>query len=165
MQIKFTKVSFKQFAKDFNEILNEDEKKRINIRKLYDEIKLPKRSTTGSAGYDFYMPYDCYLSLGNTKILTGIRAVMPQNVVLQLYPRSSLGFKYGFQLINTVGIIDSDYANAENEGHIMAKVHLDVPHQFYKGDKFMQGIFIPYYTTDDDNVTAERVGGIGSTGK
>ena len=165
MQIKFTKVSFEQFAKDFNSN-NGSEKKDIDyIKDIYDNIRLPERSTTGSAGYDFFIPYDYNPTKYSNVILTGIRAIMPQDVVLQLYPRSSLGFKYGMRLVNTVGIIDSDYANAENEGHIMLKLRLEVPVSFYQGDKIVQGIFIPYYTTDDDNVTAERVGGIGSTGK
>ena len=50
---------------------------------------------------------------------------MEENWVLQCYPRSGLGFKFRLQLNNTVGIIDSDYYNSDNEGHIFAKITND----------------------------------------
>ena len=99
-------------------------------------------------------------------IPTGIRCKVQSNYVLQLYPRSSLGFKYGMELINTVGIIDSDYYEADNEGHIMIKIRPTVKQlQLKMGEKFAQGIFLPFGITRDDDVTTKRSGGIGSTGK
>ena len=155
---KFEKVSFNEFKNGFDN-LNEEE-----IKKIYDDLKLPKRATKGSAGYDFY------LEPGKTiKIPTGIRAKMEVNYVLKLYPRSGLGFKYRLQLNNTVGIIDSDYYYSDNEGHIYAKItndsnegkslHVD------KGTGFMQGIFLEYGITIDDDTTEVRNGGFGSTTK
>ena len=89
----------------FGEQYTEDQ-----IKALYEEIKLPKRATAGSAGYDFYAPVTLTLKPGETvKIPTGIRVEMEENWVLKCYPRSGLGFKYRLQLNNTVGIIDSDY--------------------------------------------------------
>ena len=85
-----------------------------------------------------------------------------------IYPRSGLGFKYKVQLYNTVGVIDSDYFNAKNEGHILVKIYNDSPDEtkqlfLDKGDAFVQGIFQPYGIVEDDNATAERTGGFGST--
>lgn len=164
--IRFEKVSYQQFYddyKDMNDLLTDEE-----ISRMYKELKLPKRATTGSAGYDFFAPFAFALEKGETiKIPTGIRAIMPENVVLQIYPRSGLGFKYREQLDNGVGIIDSDFANSDNEGHIMLKITNDskVPKimDIERGKGFAQGIFMPYLVTDDDAATGVRNGGWGST--
>lgn len=135
----------------------------------YDNLKLPKRATKYSAGYDFYSPFDFSLNPGETiKIPTGIRARMREYYVLMLFPRSSLGFKYRLQLDNTVGIIDADYYNSDNEGHIFVKLTNDSKDKklvIKTGDAICQGIFINYGITEDDDVTEERNGGFGSTNK
>ena len=120
---RFEKVSFEQFLKDFGDTypLNEEA-----IKNIYDNIKLPRRATVGSAGYDFYAPVEIRLNPGETaKIPTGIRSYIENGYVLEIYPRSGLGFKYRLQLNNTVGIIDSDYYNSANEGHIFIKITND----------------------------------------
>ena len=139
------------------------------VKQIYEDIKLPKRATKGSAGYDFYAPFAFTLKPGETiKIPTGIRAKMDGEWVLCLFPRSGLGFKYRLQLNNTVGIIDSDYFYSDNEGHIFAKITNDSNEDKVlnvdRGVGFMQGIFMEFGTTIDDDVTTERNGGFGSTG-
>ena len=132
------------------------------------EIPMPKRATTGSAGYDFVSPLEVTIPAGETALIpTGIRAEMEQGWVLLLFPRSSFGFKYSMRLANTVGVIDSDYAFAKNEGHIMVKLRnpLDTPVAIAKGDRFCQGVFLPYGTAEEEEDFAERSGGMGSTGK
>jgi dUTP pyrophosphatase len=132
------------------------------------EIPLPKRATAGSAGYDFVSPLEVIVGPGETALIpTGIRAEMENGWVLLLFPRSSLGFKYSLRLANTVGVIDSDYAFAKNEGHIMVKLRnpLSVPVTIGRGDRFCQGIFLPYGTAEEDGEFALRQGGFGSTGK
>ncbi|MDE6241779.1 MAG: hypothetical protein K2M08_05075 [Anaeroplasmataceae bacterium] len=141
-----------------------------NAIEIYNQLKLPKRATKGSAGYDFYAPFDITLNPGQTiKIPTGIRVSMEPNYVLKLYPRSGLGFKYRLQLNNTVGIIDSDYYFSDNEGHIFAKITNDTNENkvvhLKQGEAFMQGIFIEYGITLDDDTTEVRNGGFGSTTK
>lgn len=134
-----------------------------------DEIPLPRRATAGSAGYDFTAPATFIIPAGgSTLIPTGIRAEMDPEWVLMIFPRSSLGFKYGIRLCNTVGVIDSDYAHAKNEGHIMVKLFNDSDREvtILKGDRFCQGVFLPYGTAEEeDTVLNDRSGGIGSTGK
>lgn len=156
---KFEKVSLEQFKADF-EGENADE--------VYAAIKLPKRATSGSAGYDFYAPYDIKLAPGETaKIPTGIRVLIEDSWVLMLYPRSGLGFKYRLQLNNTVGIIDSDYHLSENEGHIFIKITNDSNEgktvEIPAGTGFAQGIFVEYGITFDDEADGVRNGGFGST--
>jgi dUTP pyrophosphatase len=162
---KFEKVSYEQFEKDFIDCFGETSE---NIREIYDEIKLPKRATTGSAGYDYYSPVDITLKPGETvKIPTGIRCRMENGWVLMNYPRSGLGFKYRLQLNNTVGVIDSDYYGSSNEGHIMSKMTNDSNEgkvvEIKKGTGFMQGIFMEFGICEDDDVDAVRDGGFGST--
>lgn len=166
---KFEKVSEKQFTEGWKDTfpnMNTDEE----IHALYEEIGLPKRATVGSAGYDFFSPYTFTLKPGDTiKIPTGIRVKMEVNWVLKCYPRSGLGFKYRLQLNNTVGIIDSDYYFSDNEGHIFAKITNDTNEgktvEIKKGTGFMQGIFVEYGITVDDDVEEIRNGGLGSTTK
>ena len=164
---KFSKVSFARFAEDWLDTFpNSTEAEAAEV---YDHIKLPKRATSGSAGYDFYAPSDFELAPSETvKIPTGIRVEIVDGWVLKCYPRSGLGFKYRLQLNNTVGIIDSDYFHSDNEGHIFAKITNDSNEgktlSLEKGAGFMQGIFVEYGITVDDDVTASRNGGFGSTG-
>ena len=101
---KFEKVSKEQFRVGFIDSFGYEPTNE------YEELKLPKRATKGSAGYDFFSPIDFSLAPGETiKIPTGIRAKIDDGWVLKIYPRSGLGFKFRLQLNNTVGIIDSDY--------------------------------------------------------
>ena len=164
---KFSKVSFPQFLEGWKgEFGGKDEE----IKEIYDSILLPRRATSGSAGYDVFSPADFTLEPGKTlKIPTGIRCEIDEGWVLKLYPRSGLGFKFRLQLNNTVGIIDSDYFYSDNEGHIFIKITNDTNEgktvELKKGTGFAQGIFVEYGITVDDDVTDIRNGGFGSTTK
>lgn len=163
---QFFKVSYQEFKKGIQDLFPSISEEEVQI--MYEEIKLPRRATKGSAGYDFYTPFAFALQPGETiKIPTGIRAKMEENWVLKLYPRSGLGFKFRLQLNNTVGIIDSDYFYSDNEGHIFAKLTNDSNEaktvQLEKGTGFMQGIFLEYGITIDDDTDGVRNGGFGST--
>ncbi len=152
---QFFKVSENEYLKD-------------GSLEAYNSIILPKRATTGSAGYDFFAPFDFNLAPNETiKIPTGVRVKIDCGWVLKIYPRSSLGFKHRLSLNNTVGIIDSDYYFADNEGHIFIKMTNcgNTPLAVEKGKAFAQGIFVEYGITVDDECTTSRKGGIGSTDK
>lgn len=187
--MRFEKVSFEQFKKDmitstfynvsFHEINKcEHIKDYCNKRfkDCYDNIKFPKRSSTCSAGYDFYLPMSfslngidkeaIYCGKDFIKIPTGIRCVdMPSNVVLKMYARSGLGTKYGFTPKNGTGIIDSDYAKSDNEGHIIMVMETDKAIELEAGTAFCQGIFSHYLIVDDDDTNGIRNGGFGSSDK
>lgn len=165
---KFEKVSLSQFEKDYLNAFPELTIKNIEL--IYNRIKLPKRATTGSAGYDFFAPFDIELRPNETiKVPTGIRAKINNGWVLTIYPRSGLGFKYRLQLNNTVGIIDSDYYGSSNEGHIYIKITNDTNENriisIKEGEGFAQGIFFNFGITEDDDVSEIRDGGFGSTTK
>ncbi len=160
---KFHKVSFEQFQESWQDTFGQPAEQNV-----YDNLKLPARATAGSAGYDFFSPLTFSLAPGETiKIPTGVRAEIGEGWVLMCYPRSGLGFKFRLQLNNTVGIIDSDYFYSDNEGHIFAKITNDSKEgrtlTVEAGQGFMQGIFMSFGITMDDDVTAVRNGGFGST--
>ena len=160
----FEKVSRERFLRDAADFPNAD------LNEVYDAITMPRRATAGSAGYDLRTPFALSLAPGQSaKIPTGLRVRIAEGWMLALYPRSGLGFKYRLQLDNTVGIIDSDYYFADNEGHIFVKITNDSRTgktvELSAGDAFAQGIFTEYGVTEDDDATAARTGGFGSTGK
>ena len=132
------------------------------------DVPLPRRATAGSAGYDFVCPADITLHPGDAiTIPTGIRCEMQPGWVLMLFPRSGLGFKHQLRLANTVGVIDSDYFHAANEGHIMVRIVNGGDHavSIAKGERFCQGVFLPHGLAEEETVLADREGGFGSTGK
>ena len=152
--IAFKKVKKEQFVSDGG------------LESVFEEISLPKRATAGSAGYDIFAPCDVVVKKGETALIAnGIKAEMPQNVVLLILPRSGLGFKYKLRLCNTVGVIDADYFdNPKNEGHILIKLSAEGSDVVIeKGKAFAQGIFVNYLVCDDDVTNTQRVGGFGST--
>ena len=157
---KFGHVS----AEQWSEAMGERKAEALPL----EEIPLPRRATSGSAGYDFVAPAETVIPAGGSALIpTGIRAEMEPGWVLVLFPRSSLGFRHGVRLSNTAGIIDSDYAFARNEGHIMVKLRnpSDDPVVIGQGERFCQGIFLPYGTAEEDGDFASRQGGFGSTGR
>ena len=196
---KFEKVSKDQFIKDIskNEYirnglgLTEEWLKALTpeatLKSVFDlakriidtsgcyaitNLKLPKRATSGSAGYDFFAPFDISIKPWESIVIpTGIRCKFEnENFVLKIYPKSGLGFKYGVGLANTVGIIDADYYNSDNEGHIMIKLtNYNANEIVYirRGKSFAQGIFEMYGLTVDDDEAEKQIrnGGFGSTSK
>lgn len=165
---KFEKVSLNQFVSDFKDTFENYTEEEI--KEIYESIKLPKRATVGSAGYDFYSPINITLKPNETiKIPSGIRVKIEDYWFLAIFPRSGLGFKYRLQLNNTVGIIDADYYNATNEGHIIIKMTNATNEEKVVEVKALQGIaqgiFMPFGITSDDEVSEIRTSGFGSTTK
>lgn len=156
---KFHLISKEQYDKDFNDV----------ALVPYQYLKLPKRATAGSAGYDFIATRDIWLMPGETiKIPTGVKVQLEPDQVLFIVPRSSLGCKYRLQLDNTVAVIDADYYNnPNNEGHIWLKLSNDGsrPIGIKAGDAIVQGIIVRYDITDDDRASEKRIGGFGSTNR
>lgn len=161
----FEKVSKQRFIEDFSK-----EFTHMNAEGVYDNIQIPTRSTSGSAGYDFRTPIPFELAAGQTiKIPTGIKVCLDNGTFLLCVPRSGLGFKYRLQLDNTVGVIDEDYYNNPgNEGHIWVKLTNDSREgksiTLNIGDAIFQGIILSYLTVCGDDAHGARVGGFGSTG-
>ena len=172
----FEKITREQWTKDMMDLYqfeNPSKEHLEEINKLYDNIQLPKRATKYSAGYDFYVSGDVIIPMEESGIIpTGIRWVCDKeedkNKVLQLYPRSGIGFKTGVRLMNTVGIIDADYWEGNNEGHIMLKLYnpMNAYMHIKDGEAIVQGVITEYHTCDDEEeIVEKRTGGMGSTDK
>ena len=166
---KFEKISKEQFFRDFADYLDDE---CLDVRDgtaVYNLIKLPKRATKGSGGYDIFAPHDITIPpKGTVKVPTGIRVHLDDDKFLAIYPRSGLGFKYKMQLWNTTPIIDADYSSSDNEGHIWCKFFNDSPDNktiiIKQGDAMCQGVIQQYFKTVDDETDGVRNGGFGSTG-
>ena len=153
---KFEKVSIDEFSKYYD-------------KTLYEEYDLPKRMTSHSAGYDFLAIEGFTLKPGEIKkIPTGYKATFGSDEMLMILVRSSMGFKYNIRMTNQVGIIESDYYNnIDNEGHMFVSLQNEGDRDFVvkKGEGYAQGIFTKFLICDDDVITNERKGGLGSTNK
>ena len=165
---KFYKVSVEQFMKDYVNLYPTETLTEIGkTEEVYELIKLPKRSTSGSAGYDFFAPFDIEMTPKTSlTIPTGIKCQIEDRWFLSIYARSGLGFKYGLRPMNLLPVIDTDYYNNEkNEGHIMIRLYSpsEKPVTIEQGKAFAQGIFLPYGITVDDETDGIRNGGFGST--
>lgn len=184
---QFSKVPYEQFAKDMMDLVekNTDSSGFVNftdeikqdqsfLHKTYDDIHIPTRSTRGSAGYDFYLPEKLVMQKGKIYIVpTGIRCYMDDGFSLDIYPRSGLGIKHNVRLVNTVGIVDSDYFTSSNFGHIMIALiyegYIGSPEflDLEKGDRIAQGIIHQVFYASNHVETEFKVrdGGFGSTGR
>lgn len=135
---------------------------------IYNNLKLPRRATRYSAGYDIHCPINIFLpAKGMVKVPTLLKVDMDDDDVLIIDVRSSLGFKHNVRLCNTIPIIDKDYYNnPDNEGHIFLKFYNpnDYDIEFKANDRIAQGIFLKYGITVDDEAEEVRNSGLGSTG-
>jgi dUTP pyrophosphatase len=148
-----------------------------------DTIKLPRRATDASSGYDFYNNMNesiiikPYISDNNGTIngtndctyfyTTDIKVVLPRSCYLMIAIRSSWGIKHNIMLKNVTGIIDADYYNnPKNDGNIILALYNygDTVVEIKPGQGIAQGIIHKYFVTDDDDpISQVRKGGIGST--
>jgi len=156
---KFEKISYEQFKKDV-----------ADNKELYDNMRMPVRSTKRSAGYDVRTVTEGIIKPGKSMVFsTGLKVCMNDDEVMYIYSRSSFGYKYDVCLTNNVGVIDSDYYNnPDNEGHFKIKLtnNGDKNFEVHIGDRIGQCVFMKYLTVDDEEeIKTERKGGIGSTGK
>jgi dUTP pyrophosphatase len=143
-----------------------------NVSKYEEQdVKMPKRATAKSAGYDIYNngpEIKVLPRMYSEPISTKLKVCMNDDMVLKIYPRSGHGFKFGVGLANTVGIIDADYYNNEkNEGEVFIKIYNPSNDYFVvkSGEAMAQGIFEKYYLVEGDSYGEGNVrdGGFGST--
>ena len=139
----------------------------FEIAKGFEEknIKLPERKTKCSAAYDLEAAEDIVVpsfkkGMKATLVPTGLKAYMQDDEVLYLYAKSSGFGKKGIMLSNAVGIVDGDYyENEDNDGLKEEDLYIK------KGDAIGQAMFGKYLKADNDDATAIRKGGFGSTSK
>ena len=162
---RFEKVSLRRFVTDWVATFPQQTVEQAVA--AYERIRLPERATSGSAGYDLFAPVGFELGAGEgIKIPTGLRVLIEEGWVLTIYPRSGLGFKYRFQLDNSVGVIDNSYCGTNDEWKLPVYATRDTEGKTLivpSGTAFAQGIFLPFGITVDDHAQGVRNGGLGST--
>lgn len=143
----------------------------LRIKKVKDNAKVPERATGGSAGLDLCACIDAPITLdaGETALIpTGIAIALPSaEFGAFVFPRSGIAVKHGIGLLNSVGVIDSDY-----RGEIMVGVinQIKTPYTIQPGERVAQMVvmpvsMMPVEEVEELDVTARGAGGFGSTGK
>lgn len=136
------------------------------MRMTIEGVRLPQRKTLGSCGYDIHCPTDLVVYHQPTTIDLGILMEpgdIPDGYFAMLVPRSSTGSKDGLHLRNSVGIIDSSYTMDTIKATLY--VDSDTPKIFFKNDRILQMVIVPYgIVASEIPPTEERKGGYGSTG-
>ena len=142
----------------------------LKIKKVSENAKIPFRATKGSAGMDLCACIDAPLTLkgGETAVIpTGIAISLPsEEMGAFVFARSGLAIKHGIGLLNSVGVIDSDYRGEIKVGVIN---QISEPYTIEPGERIAQLVIMPVCPLDPVEVedlddTARGEGGFGSTG-
>ncbi|MBO5065950.1 MAG: dUTP diphosphatase [Clostridia bacterium] len=143
----------------------------LKIKKLRENAKVPNRATGGSAGLDLCACIDEPITLegGETAVIpTGIAIALPSaEYGAFVFPRSGIAVKHGIGLLNSVGVVDSDY-----RGEVMVGVinQISIPYTIQPGERVAQMVIMPVSMMPTEEVseldeTERGAGGFGSTGK
>lgn len=164
----------------------------MKVYKTRENATIPEYATTGSACFDVkacisvgervrsYTPFNKEVDIPvgknglaitpGTRVLipTGLIFDIPINHVMEMFIRSSVATKMGLTLVNSVGIIDSDYVD---ETHIIVHNVSDTVVHVHDGDRLAQCRLASVTQQDikevkkKPGIKTDRKGGIGSTGK
>jgi dUTP pyrophosphatase len=146
-----------------------DEQKKLKVRKLRENARVPSYAHEGDAGLDLYACLDGTITLKTGEralIPTGIAVELPQGFEAQIRPRSGLALMHGLTLLNSPGTIDNGY---RGEIGIIVINHGTEAFEITDGMKIAQMVIAKFTTvtvveTDDLNATNRNTGGFGSTG-
>jgi dUTP pyrophosphatase len=176
--MKFERVSFQQFQRDLVKLIDKKYQEVPLAQKIWESLQKPQRADPGSAGYDFFSPFDFRLCPGDQIFIpTGFKVKLNPSYFLLGAPRSGQGSKYFIRLANTVAIVDPrHYGNPDNEGTIYFKLRNEFWGDEFRpncclnvlqGQAYAQGILVPYGLVEDDCPVSEEHlgGGFGSTDK
>ncbi len=144
---------------------------QLKIKKLRPEAKIPTRATEGSAGLDLYACIDEPVTLNK-----GDKALIPTGIAIGLddphyaafiHSRSGLAIKHGLALLNSVGVIDSDYRGEVCVGIVKLT---DEPYTIQPFERIAQMVIKPVelpqvIEVEELDETDRGAGGFGSTGK
>jgi dUTP pyrophosphatase len=138
---------------------------KVKVKKLHADAKVPIHASEEAAGFDFYSIEDVEIAPGQTVLVrTGLSFEIPKSYCYQIWDRSGMGVK---GIHHFAGLIDSDY-----RGEIKIVLHNSTsnPYKIVKGDRIAQGIFLPYFQGDFEEVqelndSKRGQGGFHSTGK
>lgn len=138
----------------------------VKISRIRPEVALPVYGSDGAVAFDLASAEDLTIAPKSIALIpTGLIIATPAGYALLLAPRSSLFKKKGLRLGNTVGVIDQDYCGPNDEILIQAWNPGDIPVAVIKGERLVQGFFVPVPRVAWQEFTpSERSrGGFGST--
>lgn len=144
---------------------------KLKIKPLVDDFLPPVYATPGSAAFDIKAQKDILVGDDLPKnIKLGFATEIPEGYVALIAPRSGLGTQHGFQLRNTIGVIDSDYRGEWNACFKMKIHNHPWMYTIKRGERFLQCLIVPveqveFELVDNLNKTERGEGGHGSTGK
>ena len=139
----------------------------MRIKPLHPDFQMPTKGTNGAGAFDIYMPERGTANGRETKVALGFAAEVPAGHVAMVLPRSGAGFKYGVELNNTCGVIDSDY---RGEWFASLRTKNGLPFEWVAGERVLQFLIVPIKDeelelADELESTGRGEGGLGSTGK
>lgn len=141
---------------------------KAKITRVIPDIPLPEYHTGESAGFDIAAGEGMVIQPGQVaKVRSGLIIEAPQGYFMMLTCRSSLSSKKGLHLANGVGTIDRDFSGPEDEFKIILHNFTTEPVIVAKGERLVQGIFLPVSQVqweEVEQIREESRGGIGSTG-
>mgnify|MGYP000282739182 CR=1 FL=1 len=143
---------------------------KVQIKKLDPKAKIPEYKTEGASGVDIMALLENKITLdpGESKIIpTGLSIAIPDDLEIQIRPRSGLAAKSNVSVLNTPGTIDSDY---RGEIKIILINHGNEKFDVKNGDRIAQMVLMPVLKFKFEEVnklddTIRGSGGFGSTGK
>lgn len=138
----------------------------MRITKLHKNFIMPTKGTDKAGAFDIYMPESGIATYEARFVGLGFATAVPEGHVALLLPRSSTGAKFGLDLNNTVGVIDSDY---RGEWKAALRTKHQIPFTWNQGDRILQFLVVPIANVvleqvDSLDETERGAGGFGSTG-
>lgn len=149
-------------------MLDEENQPNLLIKRMHEDAHIPTYATKGSAGFDLYAVEPKCIEPGFWEAIeTGLAVSIPNGHVGLLFTRSGNAVKHGIGLINSVGVIDSDFT-----GEVKVPLfnqHKTSPFHVEKGDRIGQMVIVPFAKVLFEEVeelpnTNRGEGGFGSTG-
>ena len=142
--------------------------KTLSVKRLSDSAQVPTYGSAGAACFDLYADDTLAIAPGRAgTIKTSVSFDIPSGYVMLVFSRSGHGFKNGVRLVNSVGVVDSDY-----RGEVMVRLKNEGSEPFLVtlGDRVAQAMLLPVerfelVETDDVGITERGTAGFGSTGK
>ena len=143
---------------------------KVLVKKLDPKVQLPTYKTKGSSGMDLmaFVENPIKIAPKNSALIpTGISVAIPNDVEIQIRPRSGLAAKSNISVLNTPGTVDSDY---RGEIKIILFNHGTEEFIVKNNDRIAQMVLMPILKVDFEEVdnlpeTLRGAGGFGSTGK
>ena len=143
---------------------------KVLVKKLNSKVQLPKYKTSGSSGMDLMALIEKPIKIKpqeSVLIPTGITIAIPEDIEVQIRPRSGLAAKSNISVLNTPGTIDSDY---RGEIKIILFNHGKEEFMVNNNDRIAQMVLMPILKAEFEEVeylpkTLRGSGGFGSTGK